>query len=785
MRDRRSPEAMSDERRNGQPPDLSVTRMLAAQDSILQELARISGERAKLACLRQVQERDARDIRVRLEYLEKVSAHATVSLQRSLDQTTTAQGLDFLERASARPEIAADMSAIGVSGLFDVDFYLRSVPTLRHDRAIVHYVCFGAALGLDPHPIFSTNFYLARYPDVRRSGENPFAHFLRQPAKAPTDPHPLFDCRYYLDCSPDILKADEHPLKHYLSWGWQENRDPSPNFSTRRYLAENRDILQAGRNPLEHYIVHGRFEGRVAWPADPPASPRRRASIGNRSALLRQPLISVIVPMYNTEPHWATDCVDSILGQSYKNIELILIDDASPKPIVRAFMESFARRDARVRTIFSQTNGGIAGATNAGLEVAAGEYVAFVDHDDVLSPDALELCVREFVRHADCDVIYTDHTLEAEDGTVIEIVRKPQWSPVMFMGVMYLAHLVIVRRACILEAGCLDATFDGVQDFEFELRLSRVTPRFRRLDRPLYAWRAVPGSIAAGTDNKPHASQRQVTAVQAHLDALKIEGIVVPNRHCPHRVSFAPRDERESVADILFVLAGNPVRDSNSELQSALRRRTSLEEGVKIIGPSNGSLDPSCAKDLRRLIEWRVDAEFVAFLPAHVEFDTSNWLATLLLHLSLPSVGMVSPILVAHDRVVAAGRSFRRNGSLIDLFAGEWPFADGHIGMLSCAREVSLPSPGIGIVRRSDLIDLDLEMWGDLQSTIDDIGLQLGARKRHAVVVPSVRATVGSPTFDSHGPKRFASRSLFDALLVDKWRATVEAGDPFWPEPGI
>ena len=154
--------------------------------------------------------------------------------------------------------------ALGLSPhpLFDTTFYMARQPQVTDgDSPVVHYLEVGAAEGRDPHPLFDTSFYVESNPAVAKAGMNPLEHFLVWGALERRDPHPLFETAFYLDRHPDVAKAGMNPLVHFLVWGALERRDPHPLFDTSFYVESNPAVAKAGMNPLAHFLVQGAQEG--------------------------------------------------------------------------------------------------------------------------------------------------------------------------------------------------------------------------------------------------------------------------------------------------------------------------------------------------------------------------------------------------------------------------------------------------------------------------------------------------------------------------------------------
>jgi hypothetical protein len=145
---------------------------------------------------------------------------------------------------------------------FSREHYFRVSPDVdgRGINPLSHFIVYGAREGRDPHPLFSTAWYRARYLR-REESKNPLVHWLRDGGRT-TNPHPLFDVDYYLAQSPELRESVQNPLSHFLTVGWREGRSPHKHFSVAYYLQENKDVREAGINPLIHFLRFGADEGR-------------------------------------------------------------------------------------------------------------------------------------------------------------------------------------------------------------------------------------------------------------------------------------------------------------------------------------------------------------------------------------------------------------------------------------------------------------------------------------------------------------------------------------------
>ena len=260
--------------------------------------------------------------------------------------------------------------------------------------------------------------------------------------------------------------------------------------------------------------------------------------------LAYRPLVSVLMPTYDTRPELLHAAVRSVLAQSYREWELVIADDGSTAPGFDLELGEVESWDARIRVVRRPTNGGISEATNTALREARGEFVAMLDHDDELHRDALLEVVAALNDDRTLDAVYTDQEYVEEDGSTGEALLKPDWSPTLFCGVMYVGHLLAVRRELALAAGGFDSRFDNVQDFEFMLRVSERTGRIAHVPRVLYRWRRIPGSVAFHGDEKSNVNELQAAAVTAHLERVGIRARAQPHPRHAHRAELVPLDGR-------------------------------------------------------------------------------------------------------------------------------------------------------------------------------------------------------------------------------------------------
>ena len=223
-----------------------------------------------------------------------------------------------------------------------------------------------------------------------------------------------------------------------------------------------------------------------------------------------RPLISLIVPVYNTKPAFLRDCLDSIIAQVYGNWELCIVDDASPSSAPRELIQEYADKEERIKYKFLETNRHIAGATNEAISMATGDFVGFVDHDDLLWPNALLDVVKVLNEQPDLDFIYSDEDkiLECRHEHLGPFF-KPDWNPDFLHAVNYITHFTVVRKTLLDGVGGPQKGYDGAQDWDLVLRLTSATKRIYHIPKVLYSWRIHDLSTSKGTASKPYVVEAQ------------------------------------------------------------------------------------------------------------------------------------------------------------------------------------------------------------------------------------------------------------------------------------
>jgi len=243
------------------------------------------------------------------------------------------------------------------------------------------------------------------------------------------------------------------------------------------------------------------------------------------------PVISVLVPVFRTDPEILRQTIESVLRQSYPHWELCLVDDGSGQPELDAVLHHFRKIDARIRVAAQSGQTGISAASNRALGMATGEYVALLDHDDVLADDALFHVVDVIQGKPRPDLLYSDEDHMDDSGRRFAPFFKPDWSPDLILSENYICHLMTFRRDLALAVGGFRTEFDLSQDHDILLRLSRVASKIHHIPRVLYHWRTSLSSMSRASNAEDKAIGSSKGVVEAFLAESNIPGRVEEAEH--------------------------------------------------------------------------------------------------------------------------------------------------------------------------------------------------------------------------------------------------------------
>jgi GT2 family glycosyltransferase len=384
-----------------------------------------------------------------------------------------------------------------------------------------------------------------------------------------------------------------------------------------------------------------------------------------------QPVISLVVPVYNTPEKYLRLMVDSVMAQTYTRWELCLADGSSAAPYVRPFLTRLAEHDARVKVVFLPQNLGISGHSNAALALATGEFIGLLDSDDVLMPYALFEVVRALNEAPATDLIYSDEDKTDDTGTERwDPFFKPDWSPDLLLTCNYITHFGVYRRSLVEAVGGLRPEYDGSQDHDLLLRFTERTDRIVHVPSILYSWRAIPSSTARNISAKPYAVDAARRAIDDALRRRGVAGRVETGFSLGQwRVRY---DLCGQPAVTLVIPTGGKMEFLRPCLESVLERSTYPNLQVLVTDNSDGTAVADHCRDLERRdprLRYRrfriepfnysalnnfalshVDTPYVVFLNDDITVITPDWAEAMLEHAQRPEVGVVGARLLYPDR---------------------------------------------------------------------------------------------------------------------------------------
>jgi glycosyltransferase involved in cell wall biosynthesis len=411
------------------------------------------------------------------------------------------------------------------------------------------------------------------------------------------------------------------------------------------------------------------------------------AELARRSAEKYSPSISIILPVYNTPAGYFREVTQSIFAQTYTNWEMCVVDDGSHSEETITIRQELERsRDPRIKVVTLPENRGIAEASQAALLRATGDYVAFVDHDDLITPNALSEVVALLREDPTIDYVYSDHAAADRDGLPIAVSSKPEWSPEFLLSTNYIVHFKVVRRSLLLSAGGLAQEVSQVQDLGMSWRLVEANARIVHLQKPVYLWREHQNSVASTTEAKPGIENLLVDVYDRHLSRLGASACQTwPQPFRRGRVGvFRLNFEKISVPTSLVVFMKSDV-ERTEEIRARIGHDIANRIDLHFVSLGNLSGNDAEVKSFTEDAELNeflssLKSEFVVFVNSTARFITSKWLDDIVGYLTLDErIGAVGgKVLDEFLRVRAGGLLVDRYGNYRTICGGEFDNSPGH-----------------------------------------------------------------------------------------------------------
>ncbi|SER59951.1 Glycosyltransferase, GT2 family [Pseudomonas sp. NFACC02] len=717
------------------------------------------------------------------------------------------------------------------SGAFDKTHYALEVGH-ELDDPILHYITKGWKLGFNPHPCFDTEYYLSEHSDVSESKIHPFIHYLLYGAVENRETSPLFSVRAYRESNPEIEQLGVNPLSYFSKKN--KNRDrrnlnqipevtkagdlenvleliPESNFNEAWYLENNPDVAKAGLRAYDHYASHGFKEGRPAITktkrfiqfAEIDAEGERniRETISKWG---RHPLISIILPVYNTKKEWLIQCLDSVVAQIYPHWQLCVCDDASTLPHIKEVLEDYKSKDARIRVIYRESNGFVAAASNDAITIATGDYIALLDHDDKLEKQATFRLALSAIQDMP-DVIYSDEIITTENiNEILNHAFRPSYSRELYLSHPYFVHFVAIKKSIIDTIGGFDESLRISQDYDLILRALEHAKVVAHIPEALYRWRT--HSISSGHQSQKDVMTLSTRILQKHLDRTGVKAVVEPSPFFNFFNTRYPLNPEINVAIII------PTKNQGSILQQCVQSIESTVKGVRysIIIVNHDSTEPETLdyfssighkhtvlpysgefnfSTINNFAIKSIEGDYTHYLLCNndIEAIEPGWLERMLELGQQSDVGVVGAKLYYPDgdHIQHAGvclglyGAAEHYGKFMNKALTEDKLHPGYLGSLIATREMSSVTAACALVRR-DAFEAAGGFDEMLKVGFGDVDLCLRIKRLgyriifcpHAELIHHESYSRGKSTTDPH----LEDSAFFQA----RWGEYIKNGDEFY-----
>ena len=572
--------------------------------------------------------------------------------------------------------------------------------------------------------------------------------------------------------------------------------------------------IQKGFRYLKHYgpkefwiRLHERFE-----PEEVPYGPWYEAYVPDEAALEKQrhhhfeysPLISVAVPAYRTPEKFLAQMIDSLLAQTYGNWELCIANGSPEDGAMKKVLEEYTKKDSRIRVSELTENKGIAGNTNAALEMARGEFVGLLDHDDLLAPNALYEIVRALDEDRTLDAVYTD-----EDKVTTELDEhfqphlKPDFNLDLLRSNNYICHFFVVRRSIVQKVGGFCQEFDGAQDHDFIFRCIETAEKVGHIPEILYHWRTHKASTADNPASKMYAFDAGKRAIEAHLKRTGTEGIV---SHTPDLGFFRVKYPVQGQPLVSVIIPNKDEKETLKACIDSIREKTEYPNYEIIIVENNSTTDEifqyykELSQDPRiRLLRWKkefnysainnygvrhANGEYLLFLNNDVTVITPGWIKELLGVCQRPEVGAAGVKLIYPDDTIQhAGCVIGLGGIAGHMFVDMPANRTGYLHKASILQDMSAVTAACMMMKRTAFEEAG-GFTEKLSVAFNDVDLCLKVRKNHKLIVydPYVQLYhMESKTRGAEDNKEKVRRFQEEIEYMRcQWIDILKKGDPYY-----
>lgn len=517
-----------------------------------------------------------------------------------------------------------------------------------------------------------------------------------------------------------------------------------------------------------------------------------------------KPKISIVVPMYNTDEIFFKELVESLEKQTYSNWELCLADGSEEK---KENLKKYYEGKENIKYKLLNSNKGISENTNEAIKLATGDFIGFLDHDDLLSQDCLYEVAKTINKIKNVDFIYTDEDKIDEQGERFEPYFKPDFSPETLECNNYITHFVVVKKDLLKKVGNLNSKFNGAQDFDFVLRATEKANKVCHISKVLYHWRVHKSSTANVADAKPYAYEAGIRVIEEHLKRAGKKAKVEYGQDVPgiYKVNFEVKGNPK--VSILI-----PNKDNINLLKSCIESILKLTtyENFEITIIENNSTEPETFEYYKeisqntkiKILEYNInkefnysslinfgvqnsDGDFILQLNNDTKLLTKDWLELFIGYAQNKEIGAIGARLYYEDKTIqhagiAIGLSGIAGNLLVNLPYGK----HAYFGREAAIRNVSAVTGACLFCRRELYEEVCFMDEIDFKVAFNDVDfclklLEKGYRNIYNPYIELIHyeSKTRGYEYTKEQEERFNKESN---NFKEKWKKFIEKGDPYY-----
>lgn len=690
-------------------------------------------------------------------------------------------------------------------------------------KNIVHYLIITIIGQFDPI------YYLSNYLDVRRADIDPLWHYVTYGWIEGRNPSPLFDTKYYLDLNLDVKKANVNPYIHYIMFGKKENRRPSEMISSdyssfdQNYVegAKSKSLILLIMKTIKSLANKGIIETvkKIKHYAYLNSSNTIQDNVYNKQNCLSDQEIwiqknahftihvtfSILVPLYNTPPEFLKDLMLSVFAQTYTSWELCIADGSDEgNDQIQELMKIWTK-NPKVKYTNLGENKGIAMNTVAAYEMATGDFLVLLDHDDILTVNALFELASEINNNPDLDIIFSDRAIFSnKTKNILAYHFLPGYCPDFLRSNNYMSHLIAYSQKVIKRVGFERRGYEGSQDYELLLRCTENARKISHIPKVLYLCRASSGSVALNPESKIYAYSSGEKAISEHITRIGYPGKVQFIRDL-----YAYRIDYQIPKKIISIIIPN--KDHIEDLKKCLNSILTLTtyNNYEILIVENNSTEKNTFEYYEylksnpkiRILEIKekgfnysainnfavnkISSEFILLLNNDVTVITPSWIEELLMFAQRRDVGAVGAKLLYPDNTIQhCGLVIGLNDDIANNYGHKKNVSElGYMNKLVLPQNYSALTAACMMVKRSDYIRVGGMDESEFKIGLNDLDFCLKLRELglnnvwtpYAVLYHYESKTRGSDQFKDN-KARYQEECI---RFRKKWQKYFLYGDPF------